>query len=175
MRRYFAAIALGVFLVVGGQVQAASFVLNNTPVEVYFSPNGGAQAAIVQEISKARSSILVQAYSFTSAPIGKALIDAARRGVHVVALLDKSQRAERYSSATFLVNAGIPVLVDAAHFMAHNKVIVVDSNIVITGSFNFTKSAEESNAENLLIIRSSELAKIYTANWIEHNKHSEAY
>ena len=66
-------------------------------------------------------------------------------------------------------------MIDAAHAIAHNKVMVIDSGVVITGSFNFTKSAEERNAENLLVIRSPELAKIYSVNWAEHKKHSEAY
>lgn len=169
-------IALSVILATGGQaVAGSSLVLNNTPCEVYFSPNGGAQDAIVREIGKARSSIPIQAYSFTSAPIAKALIEAKKRGVIIAAILDKSQRTERYTGATFLKNEGIPVMIDAAHAIAHNKVMVIDSGVVITGSFNFTKSAEERNAENLLVIRSPELAKIYSANWGDHKKHAEAY
>lgn len=83
----------------------------------------------------------------------------------IAAILDKSQRTEKYSGATFLKNEGIPVMIDAAHAIAHNKVMVIDSGVVITGSFNFSKAAEERNAENLLVIRSPELAKIYSANW----------
>jgi phosphatidylserine/phosphatidylglycerophosphate/cardiolipin synthase-like enzyme len=77
--------------------------LNNAPTQVYFSPNGGCTAAIVKEITDAKSEILVQAYSFTSAPIAKALVSAHKRGVKVEAILDKSQRSERYTSAFFLV------------------------------------------------------------------------
>jgi phosphatidylserine/phosphatidylglycerophosphate/cardiolipin synthase-like enzyme len=176
MRRFLSVLVLAAILATGGQaVACSSLVLNNTPCEVYFSPDGGAQDAIVREIGKARSSILVQAFSFTSAPIAKALIEAKKRGVAIAAILDKSQRTERYTGATFLKNEGISVMIDAAHAIAHNKVIVIDSGVVITGSFNFTKSAEERNAENLLVIRSPELAKIYSANWAEHKKHSEAY
>lgn len=166
---------LAMILIMTLPVRAASLVLTATPVEVYFSPKGGAQEAIVREIGMARSSILVQAYSFTSAPIAKALIEAKKRGVAVATILDKSQRTERYSGATFLKNEGIPVMIDAAHAIAHNKVMVIDSTVVITGSFNFTKAAEERNAENLLLLRSPELAKIFSANWAEHQKHSEAY
>jgi phosphatidylserine/phosphatidylglycerophosphate/cardiolipin synthase-like enzyme len=166
---------LAVILTMPWPARAASLMLTNTPVEVYFSPNGGAQDAIVREIDRARSSILVQAYSFTSAPIAKALIEAKKRGVAIAAILDKSQRTERYSGATFLKNEGIPVMIDAAHAIAHNKVMVIDSAVVITGSFNFTKAAEKRNAENLLVLRSPELAKIYSANWAAHRKHSEAY
>ena len=108
------------------------------PIEVYFSPKGGCTEAVVKELDDARSTVLVQAYSFTSAPIAKALVDAHKRGVSQV-ILDKSQRTEKYSSATFLVNMGIPTKIDAVHAIAHNKIMVIDAQTVITGSFNFTR------------------------------------
>lgn len=81
-----------------------------------------------------------------------------------------------YSAATFLVNAGIPTLIDAQHAIAHNKVMVIDEQTVITGSFNFTKAAEEKNAENLLILTEApELAKVYAANVMTHAGHSQPY
>ena len=95
--------------------------------------------------------------------------------VKVEALLDKSQKSERYTSATFLKNAGIPTYIDDKHAIAHNKIMVIDQETVITGSFNFTKAAEEKNAENLLVIRSKELAKIYMENWNKHKEHSTMY
>ena len=144
-------------------------------IEVYFSPRGGCTDAIVGQLQAAKESVLVQAYSFTSVPLAKALLDAHKRGVRVQVILDKSQRTAKYSSATFLNNSGIPTFIDAAHAIAHNKVMVVDGRIVITGSFNFTKAAEESNAENLLVIRDAELAGKYTADWDVHLKHSERY
>lgn len=144
-------------------------------IQVYFSPNGGCTEAITTELRKARTSVIVQAYSFTSAPIAKALVDAKKRGVNVQVILDKSQRTEKYSSATFLKHAGITTFIDAKHAIAHNKVMVIDGATVITGSFNFTKAAEENNAENLLIIQDKELAAKYSRNWAEHLKHSEAY
>jgi phosphatidylserine/phosphatidylglycerophosphate/cardiolipin synthase-like enzyme len=104
--------------------------------DVYFSPRGGATFAIRQALDNAKSSVLVQAYSFTSAPIAEALVKAHRRGVKVQVLLDKSQRTEKYSSADFLANAGITTKIDAAHAIAHNKVMIIDKEIVITGSFS---------------------------------------
>jgi len=142
---------------------------------VYFSPHGGCTEAIIQELNKAKSTVLVQAYSFTSAPIAKALLNAHKRGVKVEVILDKSQRTDKYSSATFFYNAGIPVKIDAKHAIAHNKVMIIDGETVITGSFNFTKKAEENNAENLLIIHDKKLAERYTKNWREHAGHSEVY
>ena len=146
-----------------------------TTWEVYFSPNGGCTDAIVRELDKASSTVLVQAYSFTSYRIAKALVDAYKRGVRVEVILDKSQRTDQYSSATFFANAGIPVKIDAAHAIAHNKVMIIDREIVITGSFNFTKAAEENNAENLFIIKSNDLARIYLENWQRRKEHSQVY
>jgi phosphatidylserine/phosphatidylglycerophosphate/cardiolipin synthase-like enzyme len=142
-------------------------------IKVYFSPGGKPTAALVKELDGAKESVLVQAYSFTSAPIAEALTKAHKRGVKVNVLLDKSQRTEKYSSYTFLQHASIPVWIDAKHAIAHNKVMVIDGSVVVTGSFNFTKAAEERNAENLLIIRDRALAKEYTANWEKHREHSE--
>ena len=83
-------------------------------------------------------------------------------------ILDKSQRTEKYSEADFLAHAGIETFIDAKHAIAHNKVMVIDGETVITGSFNFTKAAEEHNAENLLVINDPELAKRYAENWKLH-------
>jgi phosphatidylserine/phosphatidylglycerophosphate/cardiolipin synthase-like enzyme len=147
----------------------------DTPIQVYFSPDGGCTSAIKKALGQARQEILVQAYSFTSAPIAKALLEAHKRGVNVQVILDKSQRSHKYSSATFLKNSHIPTYIDSKHAIAHNKIMIIDREIVITGSFNFTKAAEEKNAENLLIIRDKALAKVYIENWETHKGHSERY
>ena len=173
--KFYFGIILSIFLIYTHSVYASNLTLTNTPVEVYFSPNGGCTSAIVKELQNARSEILVQAYSFTSAPIAKALVDAKKRGVSVEVILDKSQRSEKYTSAAFLANSKIPTYIDAAHAIAHNKVMIIDKETVITGSFNFTKAAEEKNAENLLIIKSKELAGKYIENWYKHKGHSEEY
>lgn len=157
---------LALFLAVS--IQAAD-------IQVYFSPQGGCTEAVVANLDKATNTVLVQAYSFTSAPIAKALVDAKKRGVKVQVILDKSQRTERYSSADFVQRAGIPTFIDAKHAIAHNKIMLIDGKTILTGSFNFTKAAEEKNAENLLVIQDTALAAKYTANWQAHLKHSEAY
>ena len=141
-------------------------------IQVYFSPRGGATDAIVNALDNAKEYVLVQAYSFTSPPIAEAVRDAHRRGLSVRVILDKSQRSERYTVATFLSRAGVPVWIDDRHAIAHDKVIVIDENTVITGSFNFSRAAEERNAENLLIIESPSLAKRYIQNWQAHQDHS---
>jgi phosphatidylserine/phosphatidylglycerophosphate/cardiolipin synthase-like enzyme len=145
------------------------------PIEVFFSPRGGCTDAITKELAAAKETIYVQAYSFTSAPIAKALIEAYKRGVKVSVVLDKSQKTEKYSSADFLLHEGVSTKIDSKHAIAHNKVMIIDGSTVITGSFNFTKAAEEHNAENMLIIRDKKLAERYLDNWKEHEKHSEEY
>ncbi|MEO5358876.1 MAG: phospholipase D family protein [Nitrospirota bacterium] len=147
----------------------------NTTAHVYFSPYGGATAAIVTEIAKARSEILIQAYSFTSKPIAKALINASKSGVNIAIIMDKSIISEHYSAGVFTYNAGIPTYIDSIHNIAHNKVMIIDRETVITGSFNFTKSAEYENAENLLVLKSRELASAYISNWNLHRQHSDDY
>ena len=144
-------------------------------IAVYFSPAGGCTEAVVSNLNQAKSNVLVQAYSFTSAPIAKALVDAKKRGVNVQVILDKSQRTEKYSSADFLLHEGVPTFIDAKHAIAHNKIMILDGATVLTGSFNFTKAAESNNAENLLVIHDAELAAKYTVNWQAHLQHSDTY
>ena len=67
------------------------------------------------------------------------------------------------------------MLIDGKHAIAHNKIIIIDGQTVITGSFNFTNQAEDHNAENLLVIRDHGLAQRYLANWHDHEAHSEPY
>jgi phosphatidylserine/phosphatidylglycerophosphate/cardiolipin synthase-like enzyme len=154
---------------------AASPPATRPDIEVYFSPKGGCADAIVREINSAKSNIYMQAYSFTSLPIAKALVAANNRDVLVKVVLDKSQRTEKYSSADFLAHEHVMVFIDAKHAIAHNKIMIIDRHTVITGSFNFTKEAEEHNAENLLIIHDKAMAEKYFANWVQHFNHSEVY
>jgi phosphatidylserine/phosphatidylglycerophosphate/cardiolipin synthase-like enzyme len=94
----------------------------------------------------------------------------------VKAILDQSNETAKYSSATFLANAEIPVLIDDQHAIAHNKIMIIDGTTVLTGSFNFTKAAERSNAENLVILKGSpEFIQRYTQNFDLHAAHSHAY
>jgi phosphatidylserine/phosphatidylglycerophosphate/cardiolipin synthase-like enzyme len=145
-------------------------------IRVYFSPNGGCTDAILKQINQAKTEILIQAYSFTSKPIAQALIAAQRRGVKITAVLDKSNWTQKYSAATFLKNVGVPVFIDDKHAIAHNKVMIIDNRVVITGSFNFTMGAETKNAENLLILEDMpDLTRAYRENFQKHLRHSVSY
>jgi len=145
----------------------------NVPVLVCFSPQGGCTEAIRQQIVKARSEVLVQAYAIGSPILTQALVDAHKRGVRVQVIIDKSDRQEGLTPPAIMANAGIPVFLDGIHAVANNRVIIIDREFVVTGSFNFNKASEELNAENLLILKSGELAAVYRNNWLEHHKHSE--
>lgn len=169
-------ILLSSFLSVADGCARVAAPVQTRRAAVYFSPDGGATEALVREIELARRQILVQAYGFTSAPILKALVAAQQRGVAVQAVLDKSNETARYTGATFLANAGVPVLIDARHAIAHNKIMIIDDATLVTGSFNFTKAAEEKNAENLLILRDDpELVQLYTQNFHAHANHAVPY
>lgn len=133
-------------------------------VSVCFTPAQACEGRIVSVIDKAKSEIRVQAYGFTSIPIIHALQRAAQRGVDVQALLDKVND-KRYSGATLLERAGIPVWIDYQPAIAHNKVIVIDRREVVGGSFNYTKAAETRNAENVTFITSAAVAARFLENW----------
>ena len=177
MRKFIVTVLLLFLLSIGSVsvslTHAADLTLNNTPTRVCFSPHGGCTEAIVKELDNARSEILMEAYSFTSREIASAILKAHKRGVHVEIILDKSNRSARYSSGDFTAHMGIPTYINAAYAIAHNKIMIIDREIVITGSFNFTKAAEERNAENLLILRNKDLAGIYLGNWDNHRERSD--
>jgi phosphatidylserine/phosphatidylglycerophosphate/cardiolipin synthase-like enzyme len=172
--RVMAALLLAVAAV--HAVLALRGYLQHDPIVLaHFSPKGGCTAAIVAELTAARSEILVMAYSFSCRDIASALAAAAARGVRVTVLLDRSNEAESYSELGDLGQHRIEVLIDACHAIAHNKVIVIDRRTVVTGSFNFTRQAEHENAENLLILRhQSALAARYRDNFQVHKEHCRA-
>ena len=125
-------------------------------------------------IGRSYGHLQLLAYSFTSAPIAEALVEAHKRGVDVQVVVDKSQKNAKYTSATFIANAGIPVRIDFQHAIAHNKVIIVDARTVEQGSFNYTKAAEQSNGENVLVTWDNpKLAEVYLTDWKKHWDHSE--
>ncbi len=142
------------------------------PVTICFSPPapGGCDptATIVHAVDGARRTIRIQMYAFTARPIMRALLRARRRGVDVRVIVDRSQFDEdRYETAAVgrLAAAGISVRVDTVPGLMHDKVMIVDGREVLTGSFNYTWSAEHKNAENLLVLRDARLAGAYRRNW----------
>jgi phospholipase D len=152
------------------QSQQPSLQADSPHIEVRFSPDGKCTAFTVEAIQAAKRSILVQAYSFTCPIIVGALINAQKRGVAVKILVDRSQLTARGSKVALVLAAGIPTAVDKAIGIAHNKVMIIDDEYVLTGSFNWTTAAEKRNAENLLLIKDQHINKVYRANWEKRAK-----
>lgn len=146
-------------------------------IEAHFSPHTppdiGPEAAIIRELDAAKWDIKVQAYGFTSKPIADALIAAYGRKIIVEVVLDDSNLHDGRSQASRCRDAGIAVRFDKKHAIAHNKVMVIDERLTITGSWNLTESAEHRNAENIVILRSRPVAAEYLENWTRHKWHSE--
>ena len=121
-------------------------------IEVYFSPNGGCQQAVVSEIGQATQTIDVAMYYLSSKEIARALIKAHEKNVRVRIVLDQGQEIESVSKSGYFIRHGIEVRYHLGFGLMHNKFAVIDGKSLITGSFNWTSTAEESNEENLLII-----------------------
>ena len=141
------------------------------PWAVYFSPGGGAAQAVVEAVGRAGHSVLVQAAAFSSPQITKSLVDARHRGVKVEVILDRKHAKGRPSSADALARDGVVVLIDRAH-PANSNVMVIDAEVVVTGSSGFTVAADRESADNLLVIHSPALAARYGENWQVHAAHS---
>jgi phosphatidylserine/phosphatidylglycerophosphate/cardiolipin synthase-like enzyme len=136
-----------------------------TTPSVCFTPGKKCQTKLIDEIHKAKKSIYVQAYSFTDKDVTDALVDAAKRGISVNVLLDKSNKNDKRSAKDLLIHSRIPLRFDYPAGIAHNKVMVFDQATVATGSYNFSSAAYKRNTENLLILHSPDLAKEYIQNW----------
>lgn len=138
----------------------------NASYTVCFTPGDDCTHAITKTINQAKQSILIQAYTFTSYPIENALIKAKNNGVNVKIIMDKNQYSQFPKPILYLAKKKIPVWIDySINGLAHNKIIIIDNKTVITGSFNFTKAAQNDNAENILIITDEKLAEKYAKNW----------
>lgn len=150
-------------------------------IEVVFSPWDDAEGAILRALRQARQAIHVQAYLFTSQPLAQALIAAHQRGVKVEILTDQKMLLQTWKSQIpRLAEAGIPVWLETRHAIAHNKLMLIDPlgphPAVVTGSYNFTYSAQARNAENLLILRDDPaLARAYFDNWWRHRGDAVPY
>lgn len=150
-------------------------------VEVLFSPWDDAEGGLIRAIQSTQRSIRVQAFLLTSRNIARALTGAHARGVQVEVLADRDRVAnDEHSQVPQLHAAGIPVRIETRYASAHNKILLIDAEgehpVVVTGSYNFTFSAQARNAENLLIMRDNPLlARAYLANWQRHRDEALPY
>jgi len=150
-------------------------------LQAVFAPSEDVEGVIVDTIDHARTQVLVQAYLLTSKKIASALIAAKRRGIDVRILADAEQHARTPSSKLAeLSHAGIAVWLETKYENAHNKIVIIDADrpqaTIITGSFNFTWTAQHKNAENILVARNnSALAARYALNWERHRQEATPY
>ena len=140
---------------------------------VYFSPNGGCEDQILYWIDRANSSIEILIYSFTLDSIGDALVEAHGRGVEVQVVFEVGQIIQS-SEYWKLKEAGIDVRNDTNSGYMHDKIMIIDGVIVLTGSFNYSENAEETNNENLLVINSTIIATTYEDEFTKIWDESEA-
>ena len=150
-------------------------------IQVAFPPWDDAEALLIGALNLARSQVLVQAFLLTNQKITASLLAAHQRGVDVKVLADARQHADNAGSLLgLLADAGIPVWLETKYRSAHNKVMLIDvltSNpVVVSGSFNFTWSAQYRNAENLMIMRgNAALAKQFLHNWERHQSQASVF
>jgi phosphatidylserine/phosphatidylglycerophosphate/cardiolipin synthase-like enzyme len=136
--------------------------IEGTDVEVYFSPDDHTIDRLLELVQAAQSSIYFLAYSYTSDPLAAAMIARAGAGVTVQGVFEESQYESNIGTEfDVLQQAGLPVYLDGNPHNMHHKVILIDDQIVITGSYNFSANAEDRNDENTLIINNADIAALY--------------
>ena len=155
-----------------GSADQGIFEAASIPVEVYFSPEDGVMDILLEEVASAQEEIVFLSYSFTSDPLAQALTEKARQGVRVMGVFDSDMViANTGSDYEWLLSAGLPICRDGEAGLMHHKVIIIDQQVVITGSYNFTSSAERFNDENVLILHDPHLAELYLAEFTDINAH----
>jgi len=135
--------------------------VGGTSIEVLFSPDTRVGERIAALVLGAQKSIYVMAFTLTLDPISEAILQRAGEGIDVQGLFDTGQSQNQGSDVARLAESGVDIMLDGNPRKMHHKVIIVDERIVITGSYNFSRNAEEKNDENVLIIHSPQLAAQY--------------
>lgn len=137
-------------------------------IETGYSPEGTALQLVLKTINSAQQEIRLMGYSFTSPEVVRSLIAAKQRGVDVRVVLDQKANSGKASVAALnlLASAGIPVRTVSAYKILHDKVIVADRRNTEAGSFNFSRAADRSNSENVLVVwDDSAVARRYLQHW----------
>lgn len=141
-----------------------TLTVNGSQIEVYFSPEDGTLEHILMAVNAARENISFMAYSFTLDELSGVLIERAKSGVTVTGVFDEDQyHSNAGTEFDALINAGIDVRLDGNPRLMHHKVIIIDHQTVITGSYNFSNNAEHKNDENTLIIHNQDIAAQFLA------------
>jgi len=152
------------------------FLISLAKTEVYFSLSDNPQKIIIKNINQAEAFINIAMYVFTDKEIALPLIDAQKRGVKVRVYLDRSQIESTYSVSRLLVQKGIKVRISTNNYIMHNKFAIIDNRLLLTGSYNWTFSANSRNDENLIVIDDPEVISIFQNQFVNlwTNKYSSA-
>src|SRR6185369_9775361 len=135
--------------------------VGGAPIEVYFSPEDGVAKHVLQRLAAAKHSIHFMTFSYTSSAIADAMVAKVKAGLVVHGVFESQNAGGTGSAFSRLKQGGVDVLEDGNCYILHHKVIVIDARTVITGSYNFTTSAERDNDENLVIVDDPNLARTY--------------
>ena len=130
-------------------------------VEIYFAPEDGVQSRLVELVNEAEESIYFLTYSFTTDKLAEAILAARERGVDIHGVMDKAQAANAGGEFDRFVENDIDVRLDGEGGSMHNKALIIDGEIVVTGSYNYSANAEKRNDENLLVIHDAGIASKY--------------
>lgn len=135
--------------------------IGTTDINIYFSPEDNIERIIIKRIKKAKNSIHFMAFSFTSDKIARELIRLRKKGIKISGVIEKTGAKSRYSEYNKLRLEDIDIRLDRNKKMMHHKVIVIDGRLLITGSYNFSKNANEKNDENIIIVDNKSIAEEY--------------
>jgi phosphatidylserine/phosphatidylglycerophosphate/cardiolipin synthase-like enzyme len=136
--------------------------VDGSQLEVYFSPDDGTAGHLIDLVNSARKSISFLAYSFTADDLASAMLARAPAGVTISGVFEEGQyRSNTGTEYDHFRSSGQDVRLDGNPRNMHHKVIIIDGQIVITGSYNFSASAEKSNDENTLVVHNAEIASLY--------------
>lgn len=144
------------------EIPNKSVHVEGSTIKTFFSPKGGTKEAILNELNKAQKSIKFMAFSLTDKDVQQVLLSKFKAKIDVGGIFDGCMISQ-YSAYESLITKNIPVLIDGNQALLHEKVFIIDGYTVITGSYNFSSNAEDSNNENTLIIKSATIAHFYEA------------
>lgn len=139
----------------------AIFRLDGHTLEVLFSPEDPVRERVMDLLSQAKKEISFLAFSFTDDEMGQILAKQAKAGLQIRGVFERMGATSKYSEYGRLKKAGIDVRRDGNPAIMHHKVFLIDGETVVTGSYNFSKNADRSNDENLVVLHDSALTAQY--------------
>ena len=136
-------------------------IMDGTPIQVLFSSEDHAVSNLIALVNDAKVSVRFLAFSFTDYPLAQAMIDRAKAGMDVKGVYETFGSTGTGSELKTFWCAGVPVRQDGNGSFLHDKIIIIDNSIVVTGSLNYSSNADDSNEENVVILDNAEIAALY--------------